>query len=186
MSNYKKLNSYALSGDDIKKILGYNVKIIKYPEFGNMDSIFEAFDNRDTCIIFFETVSSSVGHWECIFNDPDTSTITFFDSYGLAPDTAENYLRKNTRITLKENKPYLTVLLNKAQDKGYNCIFSTFKYQEMTGDVETCGKWSSIRIKNKGMNNDEFYNYITAIKTKNNLPTYDDTISFIVYNIIGK
>jgi hypothetical protein len=38
----------------------------------------------------------------------------------------------------------------------------------------------------KNMNDDEFYNYITGIKTQNNLPSYDDTISFIVYKIIGK
>ena len=56
----------------------------------------------------------------------------------------------------------------------------------MVGDIETCGKWSSIRLKNKNMNDDEFYKYITGIKTQNNLPTYDDTISFIVYKIIGK
>jgi len=186
MNSYKKLNSYALSGDDIKKILGRDVKIMKYPEFGNIDSIFEAFDNKNSCIIFFETVSQTVGHWECIFYNPNIKTIEFFDSYGLAPDSAEKYLRQNTRITLKENKPYLTMLLNKAQDLNYNCIYSTFKYQEMIGDIETCGKWSSIRIKNMNMNDDEFYNYITSVKTQNNLPTYDDTISFIVYQIIGK
>ena len=56
----------------------------------------------------------------------------------------------------------------------------------MVGDIETCGKWSSIRLKNKNMNDDEFYNYITGIKTQNNLPSYDDTISIIDYKIIGK
>ena len=185
MNNYRKLNSYALSGDDIKKILGRDVKIIKYPDFGNVDNIFDAFNNNE-CIIFFETVSQMVGHWECMFYNPNIKTIQFFDSYGLPPDNAEKYLRQNTRITLKENKKYLTALLNKAQDLGYKCIYSNYKYQEMVGDIETCGKWSSIRLKNKNMNDDEFYNYITGIKTQNNLPSYDDTISFIVYKIIGK
>jgi YesN/AraC family two-component response regulator len=185
MYNYKKLDSYALSGDDIKKILGRDVKIIKYPDFGSVDSIFDAFINNE-CVIFFETVSQMVGHWECMFYNPNIKTIQFFDSYGLPPDNAEKFLRQNTRITLKENTPYLKKLLNKAQDSGYNCIYSNFKYQEMIGDIETCGKWSSIRLKNKNMNDDEFYNYITGIKTQNNLPTYDDTISFIVYKIIGK
>ena len=134
--NYKKLDSYALSGDDIKKILGRDVKIIKYPEFGNMDSIFSAFINNE-CVIFFETVSQMVGHWECMFYNPTIKTIQFFDSYGLAPDNAEKYLRQNTRVTLKENKPSLTALLNKAQDLNYYCIFSNFKYQEMVGDIET-------------------------------------------------
>ncbi len=184
--NYKNINSYALNGDDIKHILGRDVRIIKYPEFGNMRNIFDCFDKYGTCIIFFETVSSMVGHWESIFYDPVSHTVSFMDSYGLGPDKAENYLQANTRIVLKENKPYLTTLLNSAQDQGYNCIYSTTKYQQMIGDVETCGKWSSIRIKNKNMNDDEFYNYITSVKTQHGLPTYDDTISFIVYGIIGK
>jgi hypothetical protein len=71
MNNYRKLNSYALSGDDIKKILGRDVKIIKYPDFGNVDNIFDALNNNE-CIVFFETVSQMVGHWDCIFSIQDT------------------------------------------------------------------------------------------------------------------
>ena len=96
MYNYKKLDSYALSGDDIKKILGRDVKIIKYPDFGSVDNIFDAFINNE-CVIFFETVSQMVGHWECMFYIPTTKTIHFFDSYGIKQDGAEKFINANNR-----------------------------------------------------------------------------------------
>ena len=95
--NFNILESYAMSNSDIFKVIGKS-SVIKYPQFGSMSHIDECFDSQGRCVIFFETVSNQVGHWECLYKDG--TTINFFDSYGIGPDVARKYLSKPTQINL--------------------------------------------------------------------------------------
>ena len=89
--NFDILQSYAMSNTDIFKIIGKST-VIKYPDLANKKSIFECFDSRNRCVLFFETVAGGVGHWECMFYIPSTKTIHFFDSYGIKQDGAEKFI----------------------------------------------------------------------------------------------
>ena len=156
----KQNETYPLSSDDIYKLLGHT-KIVKYPSLATVTNIFDCFDKQNRFILFFETTSQSSGHWECCWYDKPHNTIHFFDSYGLAPDKAEGFLSLRTRIQLKETKPLLTALLNKAQDEGYQCVYSTTKYQSMVGDINTCGRHCCVRLAHKNMNEDEYFQFMT-------------------------
>ena len=166
----------ALSNTQIYKIVG-TVKIIKYPDIANYKTIFEIFGLDNKFIIFFETEDNSVGHWECCFINRNKKIIEFFDSYGLEPDQAEEFLNSNLQLKLKENKPLLKPLFKDAQNSGYNCIYSSFRYQEMKGNISTCGRWCSIRLKYMNLTDDQFFTKINNLKIKWNLPTYDNVIT---------
>ena len=178
--NFNILESYAMSNSDIFKVIGKS-SVIKYPQFGSMSHIDECFDSQGRCVIFFETVSNKVGHWECLYKDG--TTINFFDSYGIGPDVARKYLSKTTQINLKETKPLLTNLIKKS---GYDCIYSGFDYQSWKGNVETCGKHVSIRLLNKDKSNEDYYDYLQSEKDKLNVDTFDEVVEELIYNFIGK
>jgi hypothetical protein len=181
--NFNILQSYAMSNSDIYKIIGKD-SVIMYPDFADKKSIFECLDDKGRCVIFFETVSKNVGHWECLF--VRGKTIYFFDSYGLGPDKAQKFLRNNTKIVLKENKPYLTNLLNDAKNQGFNWVYNNKDYQSWKGDIETCGKHVCNRLLNLNMDNDQYLNYMNQMKAKLNVQNYDNVVEEIIYKILGK
>ena len=183
--NFDILQSYAMSNTDIFKIIGKST-VIKYPDLANKKSIFECFDSRNRCVLFFETVAGGVGHWECLFYIPSTKTIHFFDSYGIKQDGAEKFINQNTAVNLKENKPYLTNLINDAVSKGYKYEYNIHDYQQWKGDVETCGKHVSNRLLNMNMDNDEYYNYMVSMKQKLGVDNFDQVVEEIIFKILGK
>ena len=56
------IKDYPLSDDDIRTILGNDIKIITYPMLGKMRDISEAFDSKGRCIMLYLTHSESSGH----------------------------------------------------------------------------------------------------------------------------
>jgi hypothetical protein len=170
---------YSLSDKDIKKILGKKIKIMAYPEFENIDDIGELLkSNNNQIIIFFEeqnTQAGLIGHWEAMKYDPKTNTIQFFDSYGLKPDEARDYLSKNQLVELKEVKPELTRLLEDASEKGYKIFYNHIQYQSMTHkDVSTCGKWSSNFLLNGNLAiSNQYQNYVKGLMKKYKVNTSD-------------
>jgi hypothetical protein len=183
--NFDILQSYAMSNTDIFKIIGKST-VIKYPDLASKKSIFECFDSRNRCVLFFETVSNGVGHWEAIFYIPSTKTIHFFDSYGLKQDDAEKFINSKTAVTLRENKPYLTNLINIAINQGYKYEYNSHDYQSWKGDVETCGKHVCNRLLNMNIDNEEYFNYMNQMKSKLNVENYDNVVEEIIYKILGK
>lgn len=176
MEILKEKQKTSLTNNDLYKIIG-KVKIIRYPDFATYDSIFQCFGGSNKFVIFFETESNDVGHWECCFLDRQHKIIHFFDSYGLPPDAAEEYLNKNLEFKLKENKPLLYKMFADAEKSGFTCLYSSFRYQEMKNDISTCGRWCAIRLKNMKLSDDEFHSKMTNLKLKWHYPTYDDVVT---------
>lgn len=111
MSSVLKIMRTPLSDSDIRKILGNDIKIIVYPDlskYSNLGDLLPA--NRDCCIILYELKQLS-GHWTCLTRDGDL--FTFFDSYGLKPDSELRWISSVQRSALNENTPYLSNLLKK-------------------------------------------------------------------------
>ena len=181
--NYNKLQSYELSNVDIKKILGKNINIIPYPQLNNYSSLQSCMRNNDMFVLFFETTNSTTGHWQCMFNN---GTYNFWDSYGLKPSGDKSYIQKNILIQLKEIQPYLPNLLNTGLKNGLNIIYNKNDYQSWSGDVSTCGRHVCTRLLNKHMNEQEYYNYLSAYQAKYNLKSFDDVVINFIYNIIHK
>lgn len=181
--NFKKLLTYELNNNDINKILG-KINIIKYPDLAKYNDINKCFGNKNAFVIFFETQNKNVGHWQCMFKQ--NNNLFFWDSYGLAPGTEINYISKQIAIQLKEYKPVLLDLLNKAVSNGQNVYYNNTDYQQWKGDVSTCGRHICTRILNDKMTEQQYYNYLTNYMRQNKLPTLDDAVTDITYKILGK
>jgi hypothetical protein len=172
---------YALSDDNIRSVLGSDVPIVAYPDLAKIGDITTVFDSKGRCVIFFEEDEERgnvVGHWQCMILQP--KVIMFFDSYGLKPDQCKKWLKQNKLVVLKEYPNYLSKLLNKAVEQGYELIFNPFKYQSFTGGVNTCGDYVCCRLLNKNLNGDQFKQYLDSVMKKQGLKSYDETVSAIM------
>lgn len=168
-----KVKSYPLSDSDIRKILGRDIKIITYPELGNMSSINQAFDRKGRCIMLYLTENETTGHWVCMLNKGDT--IEFFDPYGEAPEKALETVDEGTKEALGEDEPLLTRLLRASGKKVY---YNTYPFQRDKQDVNTCGRHSVVRclyapyslekykkvMDSSGMSPDNFVSALTGEK----------------------
>lgn len=168
-----RIKSYALSDTDIRRILGRDIKIITYPQLGQMSSIDQAFDKKGRCIMLYLTEDDSTGHWVCMLNKGDS--IEFFDPYGEAPEKALEMVPEENREALGEGEPLLTRLLRAS---GKAVYYNTFPFQKDKADVNTCGRHSVVRclyapyslekykkvMDSSGMTPDNFVSALTAEK----------------------
>ena len=175
--------NYCLNEDDIYKLIGHT-NIIKYPDLQKYKSILDCFDHNGRFVIFFETVNNYSGHWECCFKIGNV--ITFWDSYGLAPDQCKEYINKRRLIKLKEFKPVLMDMLNSLADNGFKVIYNTIQYQSWADAVDTCGRWVSLRLMHKNMNEKQFYSFVEANQKYYSLPTLDDVAIQLTKEILKK
>jgi hypothetical protein len=178
----KKIKEYALSNDDINKILEPDTKIFTYPEFGDMESIDEAFDQLGRCIFLFLTQSDTVGHWLCMFKRGD-DTIEYFDSYGEKPEAQREWLTPEKLEELGEGEPYLYNLLKAS---GYKVYYNKFPYQADKNDVNSCGRWAVSRLIMKDYSNLQFYNAVRQDMKERGLKNMDDWVALWTQEILGK
>ena len=168
--SYQKLlddMSYSLSDADLKQLLGNDMRIIKYSQLSDYKSIQQLLPNEtfDHIILLVELLEN-VGHYECIVRVGQS--IFFFDSYGVRPDKALLFAKKQFRRELGQKWPLLSYLLNKAEDENFNVMFSTFPYQKKDNYISTCGRWCALFIyymkhaKPRQQNFTGFHKYVTS------------------------
>ena len=139
-----KLVHKALSDEELKVILGKNLKIVMYPDLAKYTTIEQLLPNpNDYCIILIvesESKFNISGHW-CALLKYD-GIYEWFDPYGNDVDVdLMTWMDRKTRVRLQESKPYLTYLL-----KGRKYIYNKVKYEVLKKGVNTCGSHSSYRI----------------------------------------
>ena len=139
-----KLVHKALSDEELKVILGKDLKIVMYPDLAKYSSIEQLLVNpNDYCIILIvesESKFNISGHW-CALLKYD-GIYEWFDPYGNDVDVdLMTWMDRKTRARLHESKPYLTYLL-----KGRKYIYNKVKYEVLKKGVNTCGSHSSYRI----------------------------------------
>ena len=180
-----QLEKYELSNTDIKKILGNRVNIIPYPKLKQYTSFDAMFQNVGYCVIFFETVSATTGHWQCIFKTSDNN-YEFWDSYGLKPSGDKNYIQNKILIQLDEVKPYLPDVINNVLQTGKTVIYNAIDYQQWIGSVSTCGRHICTRLLYRDLNEKQYYNFLIKYMQDNNLNSFDEAVVKITYEMIKK
>lgn len=138
---YKSITRYALSDEDLRKLLGNDIPIIPYPELKNVRDIDEVFDRKGRCMLLFLNQSPTSGHWCCLLRRPDY--IEFFDPYGEDPDDVVSDVPTGRLRQLDMDKPYLTNLL---RAKGLPVFYNTHKFQRESIDFATCGRHCAVRL----------------------------------------
>lgn len=177
----KKAINYPLSDLDIQTILKPNrINIIQYPDLKNVEDINSIFDKLGRCILFFP-LSTTFGHWCCILKRKG-NIIDFFDPYGIAPDKEKEWISADVLKKLHEDKPFLTILLQRAnQQYGTKIMYNRHKWEAERSGVSTCGRWCALvcLLYNKS------FDQINKMILKSNLAP-DTYVTYITYNILHK
>ena len=137
MNKRNKMN-YSITNTDIENYL-MSPNIVKYGDISNMDGIDELFNGNCYVIILVESEENS-GHWCCCLRYDD-DIIEQFDSYGGKIDNEMRYISSDQKLKLGEENNELANIL-----KGYKVVVSKYRFQKLSSDVDTCGKWVLLRL----------------------------------------
>jgi hypothetical protein len=143
-SKINKIVKKPLSDNELKTILGKDLKILMYPDLAKYSSIEQLLPNpNDYCIILIvesETKFNISGHWTALLKYD--GAYEYFDPYGNGVDVdLMTWMDAKTRARLSESKPYLRHLL---KNKTYT--FNRTKYEILRKGVNTCGSHCAYRI----------------------------------------
>ena len=122
-----------LTNDDIKDITGGKANIVAYHELPNYRTMDELLGEFGACILLYET-RKNFGHWVALIQQG--SFVEFFDSYGFSLDEELNYAKYNQTA-------YLSQLV---KSSGTVIRENKTRLQVFAEDVNTCGRWTSLRI----------------------------------------
>lgn len=134
----ERAESISLSDEDIMKICEGKVNIHLYEDLSKFQTIDQALGPHTAMIILYQA-KSTYGHWVSVFK-VDNQTIEFFDSYGFKIDQELPFFEYN----LRQGIPHLTHLI---QNSNYQVISNEIDFQTIRKDINTCGRFSSLRIK---------------------------------------
>jgi hypothetical protein len=162
--------AYALSDDDIRSLLGGNIKVTTYPDLEKLSHLNELFDSKGRAVLFIPQQSERQGHWVCLIKNG--REIEFFDPYGEPPEAQKDTVPKSKLEQMRMNEPQLARLLD---DSGYRILFNKVQLQQLKDDVQTCGRHCVTRllyyrhpiqsyrriIERSGMSPDEFVVKVT-------------------------
>ena len=157
---------YMVSSDDLKNVLGDDLKIINFNDLKNYKTIYELLPKeKDYCVIFYTDDYKNgcmVGHWTCLMRYK--KHFEFFDSYGLTVSQELKFISPDKKKRFGEDTDYLEKLLNPV-DHNYN----HYDYQKWDDNVTTCGRWVILRLmlfKNGCVTSAQFHNKIMRIYFK--------------------
>lgn len=175
-----KLRSYPLGDDDLEKILGKDIFIFTYPYLNEVKSIDDVFDDKGRSMMLFLTEDENTGHWIAMIKKG--FKIEYFDPYGGKPDCDMKWLDEETKEELGQEHPILTDLL---KDSGYKVDYNLFPFQSKANHINTCGRWSAMRLYYKKLSLKQFYDMIKKGCIHNNM-TSDEYICYLSYQLINK
>lgn len=133
--------AYALGDDDIKSLLGGDIKITSYPELKGIHDVRQLFDRRGRAIIFFPQQNEQQGHWCCMIKDG--KHIEFTDPYGEEPDAQKEGLSEDKLQSMGMDRDDLTRLLD---ESGCRVIYNKIQLQKLDDSVQTCGRHCVTRL----------------------------------------
>ena len=84
-----------------------------------------------------------------------------------------------SRKQLKQDKPYLTYLFNRTDRE---VIYNNVKYQQLDGDIKTCGSHCAHRIYrllHDDMTLPAYYQYMTSMKQRTK-HTHDELVAIFM------
>lgn len=173
----KKIKAYPLGDDDIRKLLGEDIKIWNYPQLKKLSNIEEMFDAKGRAILLYPNISPTAGHWTALINKKNG--IETFDSYGDAPDTEQRGgISKGRLEQMDIEKPYLTKLLRAS---GKPVYYNNKAFQSSSPDVANCGRHCVVRLLYAPYSLDK---YDSIIKKSGMSP--DDFVTAITFDKLGK
>lgn len=151
----KHYEDISLSDKNLFDLLDGQNSLVLYPNLPNYANIDEVLGPNGMCILLFEA-KKNYGHWCCLWK-LDEETVSFFNPYGGYPDDSLDFIPAHFAKENNEDKPYLSMLLDKSP---YKLTYNEHAYQKMANDIKTCGRHCTVRLWCRMMDDDEYYDYI--------------------------
>jgi hypothetical protein len=170
-----KLEQYALSGEDLVKLVGV-IDILTYPDLDNYKNLDDLFKKRDQVVVLFLTESKDFGHWLAMLLHRHKNAVEVFDSYGMKVDSHRTWLSSSELKSLDQVAPQMMDLIKKSK---YHAVYNDKCLQE--DGVNTCGRHVACRIMHKDM---LLPKYIDLIEASGMSP--DEFVTLITYKKLGK
>jgi hypothetical protein len=151
-----------LSDNDIRRITNLSsLKVVPYHNLAKVKDIFELFNDCNCFVLLYEFNEINNGHFvACLYNE-ERNEIEHFDSLGFEIDYEMKYNRMNS------TKYYSNLILHAIQKYKCRVIQNTTKLQKDADDINTCGKFVSVRICYKHL---KLYEFLKLMKYKNLTP----------------
>lgn len=137
-----KAETINLSDGDILRITDNKCNILRYEELEDITNIDQILQPHGAAVILYQ-LEEGFGHWCALLKQSD-NTLEFFGSYGLKIDEQLKYAKYNLRRHNGVETPHLSHLIGQS---NYTVISNTAKLQKFKKDVNTCGRWVSLRIR---------------------------------------
>lgn len=162
-----------LNGTELMNFMDGKTTVLTYKDLKNYNTLDSVFGDYDNFILLYET-STNRGHWTIVIKHK--KTVEHFDSYGLKPDYELDYINMTFREENNEKFSYLSWLY---YTSPYTVVYNDFKFQEMSADINTCGRHCIQRYRCKGMNIDKYINFMKKLKKEFQI-SFDEIVSLLV------
>jgi hypothetical protein len=125
-----------LSDDDIRK---HDIRFMLYSDLVNYEKVTDLLPKQRDGVIILVRTELTFGHYVslCRFKND----IMFFDSYGFRVDKNFHKTPEYMRRKLGQDYPHLSYLLNSALDDKFKVTFNEYRFQKISDNTETCGRW---------------------------------------------
>lgn len=148
-----------LTDSDIERHTGLT-EIVKYSELDKYKSIEDLLPTDKSAVIILIEDRLNSGHWVAVMRYG--KTIEYFNSYGAKYDTDWKFINRMVRMILQQNTNEMTRLMDTAKKDGWTTIWNKHRFQKISNQIQTCGRWCVLRIEmmKMGYNLQEFYDFI--------------------------
>lgn len=155
----RQAEEISLTEDDLRKIANDKVKIIRYVDLENIKNIDELLNPYGAVIILYQT-ELNYGHW-CSLMRMSENRLEFFDSYGVDIDKELKYSAFHLQRHEGNIVPHLSALIDKS---NYSYYYNSYELQKIKKDVNTCGRYTALRVKMKDIPLNDFVKLLTENK----------------------
>jgi len=157
-----KAEDIELEFNEMKAICLGDVSIIEFTNLAHYTSWQDLFIESKNVIIYWEVESNNIGHYTALIYRAESSTIEFFDSYGLNMDNVYKFATYAYRSTRGDNS--LKDLLLSASEQKIRIITNSYVFQHESTHINTCGRHSALRLRFSDL---PLNKYVELIKTSN-------------------
>ena len=171
-----KARQYPLSDEDIRKVVGGDVKIWNYRDLEGLQNIEQMFDDKGRAILLYPNAGPNTGHWVCLIHRGDS--IEFFDPYGEAPEEQKDGLSEQRLEAFGIDTPELIRLL---KGSGKPVYYNTHQFQSLKNSIATCGRHCAVRLLYSPYSLEKYKSVIDSSKM-----SPDDFVVGVSYDKIRK
>jgi hypothetical protein len=148
--------AFPLSGEDIMRICDEKVKVMLYEDLADYTDIDQVLEPHDAVVILYRT-TQDFGHWVALLKTGERQ-LEFYDPYGLKVDEELKLSDFHTRIHEDTEVFHLTHLI---QNSGYRVKSNKERLQQKLEDVNTCGRYASMRVRLREFSMKRFNDLLT-------------------------